>query len=341
MQPLRFALVGVGAIAATHAAAIQSVPGGALVAVATRHPERGPAFAARYGAAWHADYHEVLARPDVDVVAICTPQDLHAPITVAAARAGKHVLCEKPMGRNVLDCDQMLAACARAGVTLGVIFQSRFDPLVRRCRELLLSGRLGRLVWANARTLWYRDAAYFQAAPWRGQLSQGGGVLINQAIHDIDLLVWLAGLPARVTAQARTLVHAVEIEDAAQALLEYPDGAVGCLQAATVAFPGYPERLEFFCANGAVVLHKGEGRLEWHLRDPREDGSESAPVSSGATSALAATSAGHIAQYQDFALALREGRPPLVDGQEGRRSMLLLDALYRSARSGHTEPVAA
>jgi predicted dehydrogenase len=339
MQPLRFALVGVGNIAATHVAAIQSVPGASLVAVATRHPERGPAFAARYGADWHADYTAAFARPDVDVVAICTPQDLHLPITLAAAQAGKHVLCEKPMARNAAECDLMLAACQRAGVTLGVIFQSRFDPLVRRCYDLLQSGRLGRLVWANVRTLWYRDAAYFQAAPWRGDAAQGGGVLINQAIHDIDLLIWLAGLPARVTAQVRTLVHAVEIEDAAQVLLEYPGGAIGSIQAATVAFPGYPERLEFFGAEGAVVLHKGEGRLEWHFREPREDGSETAPISSGAAAPLAITAAGHIAQYQDFAAALREGRPPLVDGHAGRQSMLLLDGIYRSARSAQPEPV--
>jgi predicted dehydrogenase len=233
----------------------------------------------------------------------------------------------------------MLAACARAGVTLGVIFQSRFDPLARQCRALLESGKLGRLVWAGARTPWYRDAAYFQAAPWRGEASQGGGVLINQAIHAVDLLSWLAGLPARVTAHARTLVHAVEIEDAAQALLEYDNGAIGLVQATTVAYPGYPERLEFFGLNGSAVLHKGEGRLEWHVHDPREDGSQTAPVSSGAAAPLDITAAGHIAQYQDFAAAVREGRAPLVDGREGRKSMLLLDAIYRSARTGQPQPV--
>lgn len=339
MQPLRFALIGAGNIAATHAAAIQAVPGGALAAVATRHPERGPAFAARYGASWHADYHAAVARPDVDAVAICTPQDLHLPITLAAAQAGKHVLCEKPMARSAAECDAMLAACERAGVTLGVIFQSRFDPLSRRCRELLASGKLGRIVWVGARTPWYRDAAYFQAAPWRGQAAQGGGVLINQAIHAVDLLIWLAGLPARVTAQARTLLHAVEIEDAAQALLEYDSGAIGLVQATTAAYPGYPEQLEFFGSQGSAVLHKGKGRLEWHVREPREDGQESAAVSSGAAAPMDITAAGHIAQYQDFAEAVRQGRPPLVDGREGRQSMLLLDAIYRSARTGRVEAV--
>jgi predicted dehydrogenase len=122
-------------------------------------------------------------------------------------------------------------------------------------------------------------------------------------------------------------------------LLEYPGGAIGSIQAATVAFPGYPERLEFFGTDGAVVLHKGEGRLEWHWRDPREDGADSAPISSGAAAPLAITALGHIAQYQDFAAALREGRLPLVDGRAGRQSMLLLDAIYRSARSGQPETV--
>lgn len=334
MPPLRFAILGLGNIAPVHAAAIRVAPDCALTAVASRDPERGRAFTAEHGGAWHADYREVLARADVDVVTIAAPHNWHAPMTLAAAAAGKHVWCEKPMARTAAECDAMLAACEQAGVMLGVVFQSRFDPLSRRLKAILDSGQLGKIMWASASTLWHRDEAYYAARPWRQTWAEsGGGVLINQAVHAIDLLLWLRGLPAQVTAQIGTLAHAVEVEDAALAILNYPDGGLGLIQATTAAFPGYPERLEFFGANGSAVLHKGEGRLEWRRREPDEAGVEQAEVSSGAARPMDITAAAHTAQLCDFVSAIRERRPPLVDGREGRRSLALLDAIYESART--------
>jgi predicted dehydrogenase len=335
MTPLRVGIIGVGNIAPVHAAAIQAEGGSALVAVATRHPERGPAFAARYGAAWHADYQDLLRQPEVDVVTICATHAERVSMALAAAQAGKHIWCEKPLARTAAECDTIIAACDRADVRLGVVFQSRFDPLALKCREILQAGRLGRLLWASTSTPWYRDEAYFASKPWRGEWAEsGGGVLINQAIHAIDLLVWLVGMPSRVTAQTRTLAHAIEVEDAAHALLEFPGGALGAIQATTVAYPGYPERLEFYGTNGSLVLHKGQGQVEWHLLDPPEDGREQAAISSGAAQPMDISAAGHIAQFKDFAAAVREHRPPRVDGREGRKSVLLVESIYRSAREG-------
>ena len=266
---MRFAIIGIGNIAPIHAAAIRGVPGAELVAVATRQEDRGRAFAAEHGGTWYADYRELLAQAQADVVTICTPHDLHAPMTLAAAQAGVHVLCEKPMARNTAECDAMIAACDRAGVTLGVVFQSRYERLSLSLKDALDAGRLGRLLWASANTLWHRTDAYYRSGPWRGTWEhEGGGVLINQAIHAIDLLIWLAGMPVSVTARARTLNHAIEVEDAALALLDYADGRLGLIQATTAAFPGYPERLEFFGSRGSAVYHKGQARLEWHLADP-------------------------------------------------------------------------
>ena len=276
---MRFAIIGVGNIAPIHAAAIRGVPGAELVAVATRHEGRGRAFVAEHGGTWYADYQELLAQARADVVAICTPHDLHAPMTVAAAQAGAHVLVEKPMARNVAECDAMIAACDRAGVSLGVAFQGRFEPLSVRLKAVLDAGRLGRLLWASANTLWHRTDAYYQSGPWRGTWAhEGGGVLINQAIHAIDLLVWLTGLPERVTARTRTLNHSIEVEDAALAILEYAGGRLGLIQATTIAHPGYPERLEFFGSTGSVVYNKGQARLDWRLTDPVEDYSDEAEV---------------------------------------------------------------
>jgi len=334
---MRFAIIGIGNIAPIHAAAIRGVPGAELVAVATRHEGRGRAFAAEYGGTWHADYRELLAQAQADVVTICTPHDLHAPMTLAAAQAGAHVLCEKPMARNVAECDAMIQACAKAGVTLGVVFQSQFERLSLSLKNALDAGRLGRLLWASANTLWHRTDAYYLSGPWRGTWEhEGGGVLINQAIHAIDLLIWLAGMPISVTARTRTLNHAIEVEDAALALLDYADGRLGLIQATTAAFPGYPERLEFFGSQGSAVYHKGQARLEWHLSDPHEDRVDEAEVSSGAARPMDITAAGHTALFHDFVAATLEKRLPQVDGRAGRQSVALVEAIYRSAATGST-----
>ena len=342
MSTLHFGLIGVGNIAPVHAAAIAGTPDAELVAVATRDPERGRAFADKFGGEqhgceWHADYADLLQRPDVDVVTICAPHDLHLPMTLAAARAGKHVLCEKPMARTPVECDAMIEACDRAGVALGVIFQSRSERLSRRLKQLIDEGSLGRLLWVSANTIWYRTDDYYRSGPWRGTWAhEGGGVLINQAMHALDLLLWLTGMPDRITARTRTLNHAIEVEDGALAILEYTDDRLGLIQATTAAFPGYPERLEIVGTNGSAIYHKGQARLEWHLIEPREDHVEEAAVSSGAAAPLDITAAGHIAQFQDFAAAIREGRRPLIDGHEGRHSVAVIDAIYRSAHENRT-----
>lgn len=332
---LNFAIIGVGNIAPVHAAAIRQVPGARLTAVATRNPERGRAFAAEQGAEWHADYREVLARSDVDVVAIASPHNLHLPMTLHAAAAGKHVLCEKPMARTVAECDEMIAACDRAGVLLGVTFQGRFEPLANELKDMLSGGRLGRLLWASSNTVWYRDAAYYRSKPWRGTWAEeGGGVLINQAIHAIDLFISVGGMPSRLTAQARTLNHEIEVEDVAVAMLEYAGGAMGLIQATTVAYPGYGERLEFYGTQGGVVYHKGEGRLEWHLIDPKEDGEKRTASSSGAARPMDITADAHGALFREFAEAIRAGGRPRIDGREGRHSVAVVEAIYRSSRTG-------
>lgn len=337
MKKLHIGIVGGGNIAPLHALAIQALPEAQLMAVATQNAERGKAFAEKYGGVWYADYAELLQQPDVDAVAICTPHDLHAPMTIAAAQAGKHVLCEKPMARTTAECDAMIDACDRAGVTLGVVFQSRFEPLSLQFRRLIDEGTLGRILWSSANTIWYRSDDYYRSGSWRGTWAhEGGGVLINQAIHAIDLMLWLTGIPDRVTAQTRTLSHAIEVEDGAIATLEYADNRLGLIQATTAAYPGYAERLEVYGTRGSAIYHKGEGRLEWHLNDPREDHVLEANISSGAANPMDITAAGHAAVFQDFAEAIHQGRRPAIDGAEGRRSVEVVEAIYQAARSRQT-----
>jgi UDP-N-acetyl-2-amino-2-deoxyglucuronate dehydrogenase len=337
MKELGFGIIGVGNIAPLHAEAIKNTPDARLVAVTTRDRSRGEAFADRYGCDLDNDYRDLIGRQEVNVVSICAPHDLHAAMTIDSATAGKHVLCEKPMARRTAECDAMISACERAGITLGIVFQSRFDPLTLKLKSLIDSETLGRLDWVSANTIWFRSDEYYRSAPWRGTWEhEGGGVLINQAIHSIDLLLWLSGMPTRVTARIRTLNHSIEVEDAAVATLEYTGNRLGVIQATTAAFPGFSERLEFYGTRGSAIYHKGDGRLEWHTIDPREDRVEQSGVSSGAARPMDISAAGHIAQYQDFAAAIREHRSPAVDGRAGRQSIELVEAVYSSARTGTT-----
>lgn len=334
MTRLRIAIIGLGNIAPHHAAAIKQTADAELAAVCTRDAARGKAFVLEHGGRLYTDYHDLLAHAEVDIVAICTPHDLHAPMTIAAAVAHRHVLVEKPMGRNVAECDAMIDACERAGVTLGVLFQMRFDPLALKLRKIIDEGRLGRLIWTTTNALWYRSDEYYRSGAWRGTREhEGGGVLINQAIHVIDLMLWLTGMPTIVTAQTRTLNHAIEVEDGAAAILEYADNRLGLIQATVAAYPGYPEYIEIVGTRGSAVYHRGEARLEWHIAEPREDGEERAAVSSGAAAPMGISAAGHIAAYQDFAAALREKRQPRVNGSEGRKSVELVEAIYRSGQN--------
>lgn len=334
MDKLHFGIVGVGNIAPIHAAAIRATPDAELVATATRDSSRGEAFARAHGGRAYSNYHDLIASKDVDAVVICTPHDLHLPMAREAATARKNVLIEKPLARNVAECDAIISSCKQAGVTLGVIFQMRFDPLARELKSLIDNQKLGQLIWTTANALWYRTDEYYLSDGWRGSWEhEGGGVLINQAIHMIDLMLWLTGSPIRVDARMRTLNHAIETEDGAIAILEYEGNRLGMIQATVAAYPGYPERLDIIGRGGSAIYHRGEARLEWHIVEPREDGEKQAQVSSGASTPMSINATGHIAAYQDFVSALREHRAPLVDGFEGRRSIELIEAIYRSARA--------
>ncbi len=333
MKQLRFGIIGIGNIAPVHAKAIKSIPDAELVAVAECDSERAQKFVAEHGCGCHEDYRELIARPDIDVVTICTPHHLHAPMTIQAAQAGKHVLCEKPMAKNVAECDAMIKACAQAGVTLGIVSQSRFEKLSRLTKALVDEGKLGRLLWSSSSTTWFRSKEYYGNSSWRGTWAhEGGGVLINQAIHVIDAMLWIGGMPKRIAAQTRTLNHPIEVEDVAVATLEFADGHIGLIQATTNAYPGYPEKLEFFGTNGSAVYHKGEARLEWHLMEPREDGQDQDQVSSGAAAPMDINASGHIAQFNEYADAIRNHRAPFVGGRDGRNSIAVIEAIYRSAR---------
>ncbi len=329
-----FGIVGAGMIGKVHAEAIQAIPGARLVAVCGREAMKTGEFAARFGAAAYTDYAQFLAQPGVHVVNLCTPSGLHAEEGIAAARAGKHVLTEKPIETTLAKADALIAACDAAGVKLGVIFQSRFLPAVQRIKQAVDEGRLGRLMLCDAIVKWYRAPEYY-AGSWHGtQALDGGGALINQAIHTVDLLRWLAGPVETAFAMKAALRYPqIEGEDTLVASLRFQNGALGVIQATTSVKPGFKRRVELSGERGTIILD-GDAISVWALDGETDAPSDDAQLTDGSANPAAISNEGHRMQIEDMVNAVREGRAPLIDGREGRLSLEVVEALYASANAG-------
>ena len=332
-------LVGAGNISGTHARACASLPGVSVAAVYAPTRAHAARLAAECGAATCDTLEALLAHRPLDMVAIGSPSGCHAEHGIAAARAGLHVLVEKPIDVNVERADALIAAAADRGVTLGVIFQDRFKPGVQRLKAIVDEGRLGSPILASARVKWYRTPEYYSGSVWRGTRAlDGGGALINQAVHTVDLLLWLFGPVRRVYGKAATRLHAIEVEDTAVAVLEFANGALGTIEATTAAFPGYARRLELTGSNGTAILD-GDALVAVDLRDnpahagPHPDiGPHDPPESAG--SPVVSDVSAHRAVFEDFIRAMQTGGQPCCGGAEGRRSLEVIEAIYRASATG-------
>ena len=349
---MRFALVGCGVIAPTHVRALLDLPGRAeLVVCSDVVPERAQALAAEFGIT-AAPYADVLADPTIDAVTVCTPSGSHAEVGVPALLAGKHVIVEKPMDVSVEACDRLLAAQASSGATLAVVSQHRFDAASQVVRSAVAGGDLGRIVLAEARVPWYRTQDYYDSGDWRGTWEgDGGGALINQGVHTLDLLRWIAGPVRSVYALARTAAHErIEVEDVVCATVEFASGAIGTVTASTAVYPGFPARLAVHGTRGGAVI-EGDRLATFATVDGESRVGEAAhthavQVATGGTRAATravdeaeepaddAWGQAHRAQLLDFVEAAEQGRRPLVDGVEGRNAVELVRAVYDSARTG-------
>jgi len=303
----------------------------AVVAPTRAHAD---ALAALYGAVAFDSLDRFLDHRPLDFVVVGSPSGLHAEHGVAAARRGLHVIVEKPIDVTTAKADALISEAARAGVTLGVIFQDRLKPGVQRMKALVDAGRLGAPILANARVKWYRPPSYYAQSRWRGTRAlDGGGALMNQGVHTVDLLLWLFGPVRRVTARAGALLHAIEVEDTAVAMLEFANGALGTLEAATSVYPGYSRRLELTGANGTLILD-GDELVAIDLKDARDDErpGRAADATASAASPIVADASAHVRVFQDFLDAIAACRPPCCDGPSGRHSVALINAVYESAR---------
>ena len=331
-----FGIVGAGMVARYHAQAIAVTTGARLVATCRANAARAAEAAAELGVPCETSLEALLNRPDVDAVCICTPSGRHAEQAIKAARAGKHVLVEKPMALSLPDADAMIEACRAAGVQLGVALQRRTDPACRALHDAIRAGELGQLVLGTATVPYFRPESYYQSAAWRGTWSlDGGGALINQGIHLVDLLLWLMGGDARVVgASGGATRHEIEVEDSIVAALRFSTGARGTIAATTAAAPGFPHRVEIYGTRGGAQI-EGDALVRWEGDAPRIRPASSTAMAAGAGASPAGLGIeGHTLLLQDFVAAIREGRDPLVSGAEGRRSLALVLEIYQAAGLG-------
>ena len=287
----------------------------------------------------YGDLDALLRHPGLDVVCVCTPSGAHRDPAVAAARAGKHVIVEKPLEVTLARCDAILQACQAHGVRLAAIFPSRFAPANIALKRAIDAGRFGRLTLGDTHVKWWRTQQYYDSGGWRGTWElDGGGALMNQAIHNVDLLQWLMGQVESVTALTATLAHQrIEVEDTAVAAIRFASGALGTIQAATSAFPGLNKRIEVHGDRGSARVEQDAITLwDFQLPAPGDDAIRDAiraPAGgSGASDPRGIDHAGHRAQIAEFLRAIDEGRGPEIDGREGRKSVEIIRAIYRSAR---------
>jgi len=335
---LNFGIIGCGKIAERHAGLLASgaIPGAALAAVCDLQPARAAEFAARYGVRAFTDPRIMAADPAVDALTILTPSGLHALNAEELAEFRKPLVVEKPMALTLEDADRMIAACARHGTRLFVVKQNRFNRPVMALRAALEADRLGRLVLGTVRVRWCRPQNYYDTAAWRGTWAQDGGVLANQASHHIDLLEWMLGEPESVNATATTALARIEAEDTAVATVRFRNGALGLVEATTATRPKDLEgSLSVLGEKGSVVIggFSANELVTWNFAEPlAEDAGVMA--AHGRNPAEPKLGYAHAAYYTHVVDCLRENRPALVDGAEGRKSLALLVALYESIATG-------
>ena len=313
---MNIGLVGAGNISGTHARAAAAA-GLRVAGVYGGNPGKARALADRHGATAFETLDALLAHSPLDAVIIGSPSGLHAAHAIAAVRAGKHVLVEKPIDILTERIDRLIDEVDRAGVTLGVCFQDRLKPAVLDIKRRIDAGDIGTPLLATGEVRWFRPRDYYAASRWRGTWAlDGGGALMNQGIHTVDLLLYLLGSVVRVSGLTATRYHAIEAEDTASALLEFANGMHGTIEVTTAASPGWPRRVEISGSGGSVTLEE----------DP--------------ASAVVSDVSNHQRIVEDFVAAIREGRPPICDAREGRRSVAVVEAIYQSARAKRVVEIA-
>jgi UDP-N-acetyl-2-amino-2-deoxyglucuronate dehydrogenase len=336
LMMIHVGILGGGNISETHARAARETEGVEVAAVYGHNREKAARLGQLYGGKVYEELQAFLEHKPLDIVLIGSPSGLHAEQGIAAAQRGLHVLVEKPIDITTKRVDGLIDECSRAGVKLGVFFQDRVAPQIRKLKEFVEAGRLGKLILVSGRVKWYRPSDYYGNSGWRGTWAlDGGGALMNQGVHTVDLLLFLLGDVERVSAKAITALHNIEVEDTVVATLEFANGAIGTLEAATSVYPGYRRRVELTGTEGTLILEH-DRIITADLRTPIPDlvGPTEENRNPNASSPIISDVGGHRKILEDFLRAIETDGRPLCDGQEGRRSVELVQAIYESSRTG-------
>ena len=335
-----FGIVGAGMIATFHAKAIAQLDNCSLIGVFDSNRAAAVALARQYNCEVFDTYDAFLADPRIQAITIATPSGFHGKVAIPAAKAGKHILCEKPLEITLERADAIIQACEENNCLLSPVFQSRFSRPVQLVREAMKNGRFGRMVLASARMRWYRAPSYYTSSDWRGTWAlDGGGALMNQAIHLIDLLLYINGAPEEVFAVAGTLTHSIEVEDNLCATVKYRNGSFGTIEVSTSCAPGFPRRLEFSGSTGTVAFEE-DCITRWEFTESLPEDEEIRKALFGTSDAKGGSAPmninenGHVNQISDLAEAILNGRELFLNGREGRRAVELICGIYESARTG-------
>jgi len=327
-------LIGGGNITEAHARAARAIPGVEISAIHGTNSEKIARLCREHGGTPYQDFDAFLKHRPMDLVIIGSPSGLHATQGIAAACNGLHVLTEKPIEISTARADTLIEAAKQSEVQLGVIFQDRMKSHIRQLKHWVDQGLLGKLLFVDAKVKSYRPPEYYANSRWRGTLAlDGGGALINQGVHTIDLLLWLLGDVVRVQARTATQLHKIEAEDTAVAILEFASGALGIFHATTAAYPGYPRRVEISGSKGTVLLEHDRIIAANLQSAPTALESAALDENQSASSAVVSDFRGHQAVLEDFLQAIQHNRPPACDGLEGRRSLALIESIYRAAKT--------
>ncbi len=339
---VRFGIIGAGMISHFHAKAIQDAEGAELVSIMSPRRPSLDKFLAVHKVRGYDDLDKFLADPELDAVAVATPTGLHLDTAVPAAKAKKHVLCEKPLEINPARAQAIIDACRENGVVLAPIFQFRFSPAAILVKKALAAGRFGKLLMANARIKWYRPQSYYDSGAWRGTWDlDGGGCLMNQSIHAIDLFLHFAGRPVEVYGYTSTAAHTrIKVEDNAVAAVRFDNGAFGVVESSTACEPGWPLEVEISGTGGTARI-KSEALDKWEFinADPAMDAEakrllETPAANSGASDPKTISSLGHQKIVEAMVKAIRNGEKSVIDGAEAKRPIELICGIYEAARTG-------
>ncbi|WP_135557036.1 Gfo/Idh/MocA family protein [Paenibacillus cymbidii] len=328
------AVIGCGGIGSFHLKSVQELEQARLIGIHSRSAERARAIGEREGCLWTTDYRELLQHPDVDAVCVTTSSGSHYAIGMEVLQAGKHLLVEKPLAMNAQQARAMIAEAASRGLTLAVVSQRRFEPQTTAIKQAVSSGAIGELLFVEAACPYWRDQAYYDSASWRGTIAEDGGALMNQGIHIIDLMLWMAGEAKSVFAKTATQLHQMEAEDFGLALITFRNGAFGKLLASTNLQPGFPQSLHLYGSKGTIKLEANR-IVHWTVpgvEPPESPGDDFHPGGVAIPNDFPIDQ--HKRQIADWLDSAGQGRRPLVAGEDGLRALSLIEAIYESAARG-------